>query len=79
MVLALVRPGYLDGTGASLSGSDKGSVDNWPQETITEIGMAIERLLGQISIEKCHPHCCITHTTPVQRGSHDNTDDQDQR
>lgn len=44
LVVALVRPGYPDGTGESSSGNDHGRADNWPQDTITEIGTAIERL-----------------------------------
>jgi poly(3-hydroxybutyrate) depolymerase len=44
LVLALVRPGYPDGTGVSSSGNDYGRADNWPRDTIAEIGSAIERL-----------------------------------
>jgi predicted esterase len=42
--VALVRPGYPDGTGQSSSGSDNGRADNWSRATIAEIGSAIERL-----------------------------------
>jgi pimeloyl-ACP methyl ester carboxylesterase len=42
--VALVRPGYPDGTGQSSSGSDNGRADNWPRATVAEIGSAIERL-----------------------------------
>jgi poly(3-hydroxybutyrate) depolymerase len=42
--VALVRPGYPDGTGESSSGNDYGRADNWPRATIAEIGMVIERL-----------------------------------
>lgn len=44
LVLALVRPGYPDGTGESSSGNDNGRADNWQRATIIEIGTAIERL-----------------------------------
>jgi pimeloyl-ACP methyl ester carboxylesterase len=44
LAVALVRPGYPDGTGAYSSGSDNGRADNWQQATIAEIGTAIERL-----------------------------------
>lgn len=44
LAVALVRPGYPDGTGESSSGNDNGRVDNWPRATIAEIGVAIERL-----------------------------------
>jgi pimeloyl-ACP methyl ester carboxylesterase len=42
--VALVRPGYPDGTGAYSSGSDNGRADNWRKPTVLEIGAAIERL-----------------------------------
>ncbi|MDP1991498.1 MAG: prolyl oligopeptidase family serine peptidase [Syntrophales bacterium] len=44
LAVALVRPGYPDGTGESSSGNDYGRADNWPRETIAEIGTVIERL-----------------------------------
>jgi pimeloyl-ACP methyl ester carboxylesterase len=44
LAVALVRPGYPDGTGASSSGNDYGRADNWPRSTIANIGTAIERL-----------------------------------
>jgi pimeloyl-ACP methyl ester carboxylesterase len=44
LAVALVRPGYPDGTGESSSGNDYGRADNWPWATIAEIGTAIERL-----------------------------------
>ena len=44
LAVALVRPGYPDGTGASSTGNDYGRGDNWPQANIAEIGTAIERL-----------------------------------
>lgn len=42
--VALVRPGYPDGTGAYSSGSDNGRVDNWTQPVVAEIGTVIGRL-----------------------------------
>lgn len=42
--VALVRPGYPDGTGASSSGNAFGRGDNWPKEIIAEVGAAIQRL-----------------------------------
>jgi pimeloyl-ACP methyl ester carboxylesterase len=44
LAIALVRPGYPDGTGAYSSGDDNGRADNWQQATIAEIGTVIERL-----------------------------------
>ncbi|MDD2735079.1 MAG: alpha/beta hydrolase [Desulfuromonadaceae bacterium] len=44
MSVALVRPGYPDGSGAYSSGSDNGRADNWPRQTIAEVGTAIEKL-----------------------------------
>lgn len=44
LALALVRPGYPDGTGMSSSGNDHGRADNWSRLTIAGIGTAIERL-----------------------------------
>jgi pimeloyl-ACP methyl ester carboxylesterase len=44
LAVALVRPGYPDGTGESSSGKDYGRADNWPRAIIAEIGTAIERL-----------------------------------
>jgi poly(3-hydroxybutyrate) depolymerase len=44
LALALVRPGYPDGTGESSSGNDYGRADNWPRAIIADIGTAIERL-----------------------------------
>ena len=42
--VALVRPGYPDGTGAYSSGNDFGRADNWPRATVRDIGAAVERL-----------------------------------
>ena len=42
--VALVRPGYPDGTGAYSSGSDNGRIDNWTQAVAAEIGTVIARL-----------------------------------
>ncbi len=42
--VALVRPGYPDGTGAYSSGSDNGRLDNWTQPVVAEIGKVIARL-----------------------------------
>lgn len=42
--VALVRPGYPDGTGEYSSGSDNGRADNWHQQTVKEIGTVIIRL-----------------------------------
>ena len=42
--VALVRPGYPDGTGAYSSGNDFGRADNWPRATVHDIGVAIDRL-----------------------------------
>lgn len=42
--VALVRPGYPDGTGAHSSGSDNGRADNWTQPVVAEIGQVIARL-----------------------------------
>jgi pimeloyl-ACP methyl ester carboxylesterase len=44
LAVALVRPGYPDGTGAYSSGSDNGRADNWQKATIADIGTVIERL-----------------------------------
>jgi predicted esterase len=44
LAVALVRPGYPDGTGAYSSGSDNGRADNWRRPTVLEIGTVIERL-----------------------------------
>lgn len=44
LAVALVRPGYPDGTGESSSGDHNGRIDNWRQDTIVEIGTVIERL-----------------------------------
>jgi pimeloyl-ACP methyl ester carboxylesterase len=44
MSVALVRPGYPDGTGESSSGSDYGRGDNWTRRNIAAVGAAIERL-----------------------------------
>lgn len=44
LAIALVRPGYPDGTGAYSSGSDNGRADNWQKATVADIGTAIERL-----------------------------------
>jgi pimeloyl-ACP methyl ester carboxylesterase len=42
--VALVRPGYPDGTGAYSSGSDNGRADNWTQPVVAEIGKVVARL-----------------------------------
>lgn len=42
--IALVRPGYPDGTGEYSSGSDNGRADNWQRQTVKEIGTVIDRL-----------------------------------
>jgi pimeloyl-ACP methyl ester carboxylesterase len=42
--VALVRPGYPDGTGAHSSGSDNGRIDNWTQPVVAEIGKVVARL-----------------------------------
>lgn len=44
LAIALVRPGYPDGSGAFSSGNDYGRADNWPRATVAEIGTAIDRL-----------------------------------
>lgn len=44
LAVALVRPGYPDGTGAYSSGSDNRRSDNWQRATIADIGTVIERL-----------------------------------
>jgi pimeloyl-ACP methyl ester carboxylesterase len=44
MSVALVRPGYADGSGESSSGNDYGRGDNWTRANIAEVGAAIERL-----------------------------------
>lgn len=49
MAIALVRPGYPDGTGAYSSGSDNGRADNWQRQTIQEIGKVIERLKSRFN------------------------------
>jgi fermentation-respiration switch protein FrsA (DUF1100 family) len=44
LAVALVRPGYPDGTGAYSSGSDSGRTDNWRRQAVLEIGAVIGRL-----------------------------------
>lgn len=44
MSVALVRPGYPDGSGNYSTGYDKDRADNWPREVIAEVGAAIEKL-----------------------------------
>jgi predicted esterase len=44
LAVALVRPGYPDGTGESSSGNSYGRADNWPRAIVAEVGTAIERL-----------------------------------
>ena len=44
MSVALVRPGYPDGSGESSSGNNYGRGDNWTRANIAEVGAAIERL-----------------------------------
>jgi pimeloyl-ACP methyl ester carboxylesterase len=52
--VALVRPGYPDGTGAHSSGSDNGRIDNWTQPVVAEIGKVIARLR-----DRFHPKSVI--------------------
>lgn len=49
MAVAIVRPGYPDGTGAYSSGSDNGRADNWHRQTVAVIGSAIGRLKQRFS------------------------------
>lgn len=42
--VAVVRPGYPDGSGGSSSGNDYGRGDNWNRANILEVAEAIERL-----------------------------------
>jgi len=42
--VALVRPGYPDGSGEYSTGNDNGRADNWTRAIITEVGTAIEKL-----------------------------------
>lgn len=44
LVVALVRPGYPDGTGATSSGNANDRIDNWQRATIADVGVAIARL-----------------------------------
>ena len=44
MSVALVRPGYSDGSGNSSSGNNYGRLDSYTKENIVEVGTAIERL-----------------------------------
>lgn len=44
LVVALVRPGYPDGTGATSSGNAYDRADNWRRTTIADVGTAIARL-----------------------------------
>ena len=50
--VALVRPGYPDGTGAHSSGSDNARADNWPRAVVAEIGTVIARLRQQFRPER---------------------------
>lgn len=54
LAVALVRPGYPDGTEAYSSGSDNGRADNWQRGTVQEIGKVIERLKARFK-----PHTTI--------------------
>ncbi|MDD5285951.1 MAG: alpha/beta hydrolase [Desulfuromonadaceae bacterium] len=42
--VALVRPGYPDGSGEFSTGNDNGRADNWTRSIIAEVGSAIEKL-----------------------------------
>lgn len=44
LVVALVRPGYPDGTGATSSGNAYERADNWQRAAIVDVGTAIARL-----------------------------------
>ncbi len=44
LVVALVRPGYPDGTGATSSGNAYERADNWQRATIADVGTAVARL-----------------------------------
>jgi len=45
MTVAIIRPGYPDGSGEYSSGSDGyRRADNWPKQIITEVGAVIESL-----------------------------------
>lgn len=44
LAVALVRPGYPDGTGEYSSGSDNGRADNWHRQTVVDVGSAIGRI-----------------------------------
>lgn len=52
LFVALIRPGYPDGTGAYSSGSDHGRADNWPRAVVQEIGTVIERLKTRFRPER---------------------------
>ena len=52
LAVALVRPGYPDGTGAYSSGSDNGRADNWRRPTVLEIGAVIERLKSKFKPDR---------------------------
>jgi len=52
LFVALVRPGYPDGTGAHSSGSDHGRADNWPRAVVEEIGTVIDRLKTRFRPER---------------------------
>lgn len=44
MAVAIVRPGYPDGTGEASSGNDYARGDNWTRHNVAEVGAAIARL-----------------------------------
>jgi pimeloyl-ACP methyl ester carboxylesterase len=49
--VALVRPGYPDGSGESSSGNGYGRLDNWDAANIAEVGEAIARLRSKFRPE----------------------------
>ncbi len=44
LAVALVRPGYPDGSGAFSSGRDRRRADNWQRADLQEVATAVERL-----------------------------------
>jgi len=52
--VALVRPGYLDGTfkSSTVNSADSGRVDNYTRNNIGEIGSAIARLKAHFGVSK---------------------------
>jgi pimeloyl-ACP methyl ester carboxylesterase len=49
LAVALVRPGYPDGTGAYSTGSDNGRADNWRRQDVIEIGAVIAKLKNRFN------------------------------